>query len=131
MNAITKDEATRRTKELLSLVDCLDGKNSNSQMASCVQNAQHISKVAIEYFNKLMNSNQLTKLNIVSPFWPVIDGYLLKDSPEALLTRGEFKKCPIMTGYLIDEGSKYAALSLEVILRRNWQLLDNDGNHNL
>lgn len=62
-------------------------------------------------FKRLTKDNLFTKLNIFTLFPPVIDNEVLTASPEELFNRGEFKKCPILTGYLIDEGSIFSGYS--------------------
>ena len=112
--AISREEANLRSREILNLIGCLNDTSSGSDAAQCAQNAQHINKAAVDYNKKLSNGNRFVGLNILTPFVPVIDGRVLKDSPENLLARGEYKRCPVMIGYLIDEGSMFAGYSAQV-----------------
>ena len=68
---------------------------------------------------KLTQGDLFRHLIVLNPFGIVVDGRVLTDTPQALFDRGDFKKCPVMTGYLIDEGSMFAGYSSEVFSKTN------------
>lgn len=88
--------------------------STDSDAALCAQNAAHLNDAAVDFFHQITQNDLFKGLNVLNPFLPVVDGRVLTDTPLALLSRGDFKRCPIMTGYLIDEGSIFAGYSSEV-----------------
>lgn len=114
LTAVSREEATRRSREVINLIGCANETSLDSEIALCVQNSQHIAQAAFDYFKKITKGNRFLGLNVINPFSPVIDGRVLIDSPKTLFARGEFKKCPVIIGYLIDDGSMFAGYSAEV-----------------
>ena len=53
------------------------------------------------------------------PFVPVIDGAFLVESPEMSLKRQSFKKCPILLGSNLNEGSFFLIYELSEFLKLN------------
>lgn len=113
LSAITRDEASRRTQEVLSSIGCANDTSSNAEAALCAQNSPHINSASGDLYKQISKGDRFIGLGVTS-FPPVIDGRVLTDSPVNLLASGDFKKCPVMTGYLIDEGAIFAGYSSPV-----------------
>lgn len=104
LTPISTNEANQRSREILSLVGCTDG-----DIAQCAQDSAHLNKAALDYFRNAVSNNHFAEMNVITPFVPVLDGKVLTDTPLELLKKGDFKKCPVMTGFTTDEGNIFLA----------------------
>jgi carboxylesterase type B len=106
--AISREEASRRAREVFNMIGCLGNDTSDAEMAQCAQNSPYIDRASVDFVRRITNGDLFTSFNLMTPYPPVIDDRVLTDRPFELFERGDFKKCPILTGYLIDEGSMFA-----------------------
>jgi acetylcholinesterase len=65
----------------------------------------------LDAFRQSIEGNTITELYLRTYYPFVIDNYLLTDLPENLLKRGDFKRCPVLTGFTANEGSLTLAKS--------------------
>ena len=108
---IRRQEADRRTKQVLSYVNCYNETSTSSEMASCAQESDYMSRAGIDYLAHNNNNSRVSELYTSTLFPPVIDGYILQDSTINLLKNGHFNRCPLITGFNVDEGSLTIASS--------------------
>lgn len=104
-------EASQRARDVLRYVGCVNQTSSDSDIALCAQNADNLDKASFDYLSSLINGNHLARWYLYSMFVPVIDGHVLAQSPLESMKVGNFKKCPILTGFTTDEGNMYTAYS--------------------
>ena len=110
-NIITPDLANNRTKLFLKLTyNC----EQSNKYAECLSNAD-ASNLTIStrlFLNKIMsNGSQLSALNIKSPFVPVFDNKIFKESPIRSFRLGNFKKCNIIMSFNGNDGSSLIPLN--------------------
>ena len=86
-----------------------DTRKSNSELALCAQKSDTILKSTIAYFESSTKSNLLTQAYLTTLFPLVIDSQSIVEAPLVSLKSGNFKICPILTGFTTDEGSMFAA----------------------
>lgn len=107
---VTMDEGKRRSIELA--IDYLECERSND-MEKIIKCLRHKPP------QKLVDYQWVTRGIIQFPFVPVIDGAFLVESPEMSLKRQSFKKCPILLGSNLNEGSFFLIYELTEILKLN------------
>ncbi|CAF0710868.1 unnamed protein product [Brachionus calyciflorus] len=100
LQPISIEEANRRAKDILSSIGCLNSNTTDSELAQCAQESVYIDRASLDYLT-----------NLAAPFLPVIDGRVFTESPLDSLRNGNFKKCPIITGFTTDEGTSLTANS--------------------
>jgi len=93
---LSKDEANKRARDVLTSIGCVNENSTDADIASCAQESSHIARASLDYLP-----------NVSDTFLPVIDGRVITESPLDSLKSGNFKKCPIITGFTTDEGSIY------------------------
>lgn len=105
--AVTMAEALRRSLELaVERLGC-DPSDDRDQIAECMRMKSPQTLV----------DNQFVSRGILQfPFLPVIDGAFLPESPDELLRRRNFKKCPILLGSNLNEGSYFLFYELDKLL---------------
>jgi carboxylesterase type B len=70
-----------------------------------MMNAKDLLSKASSYIQKNLAKGYFTGPN---PFFtPVVDNYFLTDFPINLLKNGDFKKCPVITGAVANEGNSF------------------------
>ena len=107
---VTPDEAKRRSLELA--YDYLHCPKSDDmeEIADCLR------KVPPQ---KLVEEQWVSRGIMQFPFVPVIDGTFLVEPPEMSLKRNSFKKCPILLGSNLNEGSFFLIYDLPNYLKLN------------
>lgn len=101
LSPISKQTANKKANSLISSLGCL---NENIETLSCIQNIEG---------NKFLEetSDFIPFLSSSSFFGPVVDEIVLSETPVNSLKKGDFKKCPLITGFTTDEGSFFTGLS--------------------
>ncbi|XP_026791834.2 acetylcholinesterase [Pangasianodon hypophthalmus] len=93
------DEARRRATKLAKLVGCPD--DDDSELVDCLRNKQPQELIDQEFL--VLPYSSLFRFSFV----PVIDGVVLPDTPDAMLSSGNFKDTQILLGVNQDEGSYF------------------------
>uniref|UniRef100_A0A8C8MBA5 Carboxylic ester hydrolase n=1 Tax=Oncorhynchus tshawytscha TaxID=74940 RepID=A0A8C8MBA5_ONCTS len=109
---VTPAEAQRRAAMLGKLVGCPSGGN-DTELVDCLRNKPPQDLIDQEW--QVMPWSAIFRLSFV----PVIDGVVLPDNPEAMLSSGNIKDTQILLGVNQDEGSfflLYGAPSNKVVL---------------
>lgn len=109
LQPISKREANHRATEIIKYIGC--SSDSNDEVLTCLRSANHLAESAHVYFSDLLKAKKHASLYLQTYFPPVVDGDIVRDNPQELLKRGDFKKCPILLGFTADEGSSTIALS--------------------
>lgn len=105
--ALTMEEAKRRSLELaVEILGCPQS-DDMEVVTECLRNTLPQTLADFQY---------VTSHAMQFPFLPVIDGTFLPDSPDELLRRQEFKKCPILIGSNKNEGSFFIIYELYQLL---------------
>ena len=104
-----RNEANKRANSFLSYLDCDVAKKSNSEITLCLQKSETILNSAQLHIDNATDLNKLSQAFLITMFQPVIDGRLFKEAPIESLKRGNFKKCPLLTGFTTDEGTMFLA----------------------
>jgi acetylcholinesterase len=109
---LKNSEALKRGREILVAIGCdAGGIGGNLTYAiECAQSADPIEAMqkSDEYFyNRAIYG--IAQYN----FLPVVDDYFLEEEPIISLNRGQFKKCPILTGVNKDEGNWFFVYSFK------------------
>jgi acetylcholinesterase len=107
---ITKQEANKRSRQMLINIGCGKESSNNSELAKCAIDQNELVKAAKDYLKSLAN-NKIAELYLYTAFPPIIDGIVLTDTIENSLKRGNFKQCPILLGFTADEGTMKIAIS--------------------
>ncbi|KAG5852112.1 acetylcholinesterase-like [Anguilla anguilla] len=94
---ISPAEARRRSTLLAKLVGCQDG--NDTEIVDCLRNRHPQDLIEQEW--QVLPYSSLFRFSFV----PVIDGVVLPDTPEAMLSSGNFKDTQILLGVNQDEGS--------------------------
>uniref|UniRef100_A0A8C8IFT1 Carboxylic ester hydrolase n=1 Tax=Oncorhynchus tshawytscha TaxID=74940 RepID=A0A8C8IFT1_ONCTS len=95
---VTPAEAQRRAAMLGKLVGCPSGGN-DTELVDCLRNKPPQDLIDQEW--QVMPWSAIFRLSFV----PVIDGVVLPDNPEAMLSSGNIKDTQILLGVNQDEGS--------------------------
>lgn len=109
---VNKAEANERARQYLISIGCGNSSNTNAELVACAKqrDAQYLAKTAQEFFvNRLLDGNANAASYLMSAFPPVIDGTIIKETPEEAFKRNNFKSCSILTGFAADEGSMFVA----------------------
>jgi len=99
---LTQTEAKRRSLELALILGC-QKTDDMAEVADCLRRFTP---------QRLADEQFVARGPVQFPFLPVIDGTFLPDSPAKLLNRGEFKRCPLLTGINVNEGSYFIIYEL-------------------
>ena len=100
---LTQAEAKRRSLELASILGC-QKTDDMTDVADCLRRFTP---------QRLADEQFVTRGPLQFPFLPVVDGTFLPDTPARMLNRGAFKRCPLMTGINVNEGSYFIIYELE------------------
>ena len=98
----TQDEAKRRSLELASILGC-QKTDDMTLVADCLRRFTP---------QRLADEQFVARGPLQFPFLPVVDGTFLPDAPVKLLSRGAFKRCPLLTGFNVNEGSYFIIYEL-------------------
>ena len=90
----TSKDALHYSTEYLKKLDC---KGTTEEILKCALNKKD-RKSFIENKNKIIKSLGFVDEPARPFFSPVVDGHVLTDHPKNLLSAGNFKKCPVITG---------------------------------
>lgn len=96
---VSFDEARRRAIKLAKFVGCPD--DDDAELVDCLRNKQPQELIDHEF--QVLPYSSLFRFSFV----PVIDGVVLPDTPEAMLSSGNFKDTQILLGVNQDEGSYF------------------------
>lgn len=83
-------------KIFVSSFGCL--RNSSRLIKECLQN------IPTEVMHRHIAFKYVTSPSLTPQFRPVVDGYVLPDTPERLIQSGAFRAESVMTGATSDEG---------------------------
>jgi carboxylesterase type B len=107
-NAVTiisdQNEAIRRNTAVLNSMNCTGTANSLIECAKKMSATELLTKA-----NAYISRNA-AKGYFIGPnpfFTPIVDDYFLTDFPINLLKKGDFKKCPVITGSVSNEGNSF------------------------
>ena len=116
----TMEEGKRRSLELaFEVLEC-DESLDMSRVTDCLRNIPP---------QKLVDEQWVTRGIMQFPFLPVIDGAFLDDTPEMILARKTFKKCPVLLGSNANEATfflpyeLYEFLTLDSVTMKRDQFL--------
>lgn len=99
---LSQSEAKRRSLELASILGC-QKTDQMTEVADCLR----------RFTPQRLADEQFVARGILQfPFLPVVDGTFLPDKPVKLLNRGAFKRCPLLTGFNVNEGSYFIIYEL-------------------
>lgn len=98
----TKEESKTRSVALAELVGC----SYDGDMEDTIYCMRRVSA------EKLIEEQWVSRGIIQFPFVPIIDGTFLTETPEMSLKRKSFKKCPIIAGSNLNEGSFWVLYEL-------------------
>lgn len=99
---LTQTEARRRSLELATMLGC-HVTDDMADVADCLRKFTP---------QRLADKQYVTRGPMQFPFLPVVDGTFLPDSPVKLLRSGQFKRCPLMSGSNVNEGSYFIIYEL-------------------
>ena len=103
---LTQTEAKRRSLELAAILGC-QKTDDMAAVADCLRRFTP-QRLAEEQF--------VARGPLQFPFLPVVDGSFLPDDPVSLLDRGAFKRCPLLTGLNVNEGSYFIIYELSDLM---------------
>lgn len=107
---LTMDQAKHRSLELaVQYLGCEDTGDMEA-VAECLR---------LFPPQKLAEEQFITRGPLQFPFLPVIDGAFLVESPEETLRRKNFKRCPILIGSNLNEGSWFVIYEVQEYLGLN------------
>jgi len=99
---LTQVEAKRRSLELASILGC----RKTDEMAAVADCLRRFTP------QRLADEQFVARGPLPFPFLPVVDGAFLPDAPARMLERREFKRCPLLTGFNVNEGSYFIIYEL-------------------
>ena len=99
-----QNDSVRRNKAFLNFMNCT---GTSEQLIDCAKNIEP--QILIDGVYKFMSKNVAYRYFIgpIHFMAPTIDGYFLTDYPINLLSKDEFKKCPVITGSVSHEGHSH------------------------
>ena len=100
---LTQAEAKRRSLELATILGC-QKTDVMPDVADCLRQITP---------QRLADEQFVARGPLQFPFLPVVDGIFLPDTPKNLLSRGAFKRCPLLTGSNVNEGSYFIIYELD------------------
>ena len=114
---LTVDQARKRAFEFAFEMDGVKCPHTDdmAELAACLRTISP---------DRLLAAHWVSRNIMQFPFLPVIDGVFLSDSPDELLRRGSFKKCPIIIGSNKNEGSYFIIYELPHQLQLNFTKMD-------
>lgn len=102
-NFLTADQANARANFFLKrFYECGEFK-----LSECIRNidALNLTITSRFFLNKVMsNGSQLAALNMKTPFLPVVDNLLFRESPIRSFRTGNFKKCNVILSFNSHDG---------------------------
>ena len=107
---IAKEEAHLRAKQLFTYAGCFNETSTNAEIAACAQNnlsTLQIAQSAQLFLEQSSRNNPTIQTFLMTLFPPIIDSVSLVEPPVEALRKGNFKRCPILTGFTTDEGSAF------------------------
>ncbi|KAJ8007745.1 hypothetical protein DPEC_G00097400 [Dallia pectoralis] len=116
---ITQDEAHRRATQLGKLVGCPPGGN-DTELVDCLRNKHPQELIDQEW--QVMPWPAIFRFSFV----PVIDGVVLPDNPEVMLSSGNFKDTQILLGVNQDEGSFFLLYGAPGFSKDNESLISRE-----
>lgn len=107
---LKNSEAIKRGKEILEAIGCEISDYNITEGIECARKVDPVETVQKSdehfYSRAIYGIAQYT-------FLPVVDNYFLDEEPIISLNRGQFKKCPILTGVNKDEGNWFFVYSFK------------------
>ncbi len=92
LEPISLDDANRRAKQVLSYVNCFNESTvSSEEVAQCAQDSDFVARAGIDFLTHSNNNSRVGELFTYTIFPPVIDGFVLTDSPVTLLKSGIYE----------------------------------------
>ena len=114
---VTMEEGKRRSLELaFDYLGCSRSDNME-KVVECLRSVPP---------QRLVDEQWVTRGILQFPFVPVIDGSFLVETPEMTLLHGNFKKCPILLGSNLNEGSFFLIYELPDLLQLNRSRMPKD-----
>jgi len=99
---LLQTEAKRRSLELATILGC-QKTDDMVVVADCLRRFTP---------QRLADEQFVARGPMQFPFLPVVDGTFLPDAPVKLLRHGEFKRCPLISGFNVNEGSYFIIYEL-------------------
>lgn len=115
---VSPAEARRRATLLAKLVGCLN--NNDTEMVDCLRNRHPQELIDQEW--QVLPYSSLFRFSFV----PVIDGMVLPDTPDAMLSSGNFKDAQILLGVNQDEGSYFLLYGAPGFSKDNESLISRE-----
>ncbi|KAJ8338250.1 hypothetical protein SKAU_G00372160 [Synaphobranchus kaupii] len=115
---VSPAEARRRATLLAKLVGCQGG--NDTEMVDCLRNRHPQDLIDQEW--QVLPYSSLFRFSFV----PVIDGVVLPDTPEAMLSSGNFKDTQILLGVNQDEGSYFLLYGAPGFSKNNESLISRE-----
>ena len=91
LTPISKAEANKRARDVLSYAGCANQTSAQADFAYCALNSRELPKAAWEYFQDMNKHNKISQEYTMTAFPPVIDGHVISDSPNVLFRQGKKK----------------------------------------
>ncbi|XP_066537701.1 acetylcholinesterase [Hoplias malabaricus] len=115
---VSFDEARRRANKLGKLVGCPDG--NDTELITCLRNKQPQELIDNEW--QVLPYSSLFRFSFV----PVVDGVVLPDTPDAMLSEGNFKDTQILLGVNQNEGSYFLIYGAPGFSKDNESLISRE-----
>ncbi|KAJ8416794.1 hypothetical protein AAFF_G00326720 [Aldrovandia affinis] len=115
---VSPAEARRRATLLAKLVGCQGG--NDTELVNCLRNRRPQELIDQEW--QVLPYSSLFRFSFV----PVIDGVVLPDTPEAMLSSGNFKDTQILLGVNQDEGSYFLLYGAPGFSKDNESLISRE-----
>lgn len=112
------DEAHRRATMLGKLVGCSEG--NDTELIDCLRNKHPQELIDQEW--QVLPYSSLFRFSFV----PVIDGVVLPDTPDAMISSGNFKYTQVMLGVNQDEGSYFLIYGAPGFSKDNESLISRE-----
>ncbi|XP_060922286.1 acetylcholinesterase [Limanda limanda] len=116
--SVTPAEARRRATLLAKLVGCNGG--NDTELVDCLRGKTAQDLIDQEW--QVLPWSALFRF----PFVPVVDGEVLPDTPEAMLSSGNFKDTQILLGVNQDEGSYFLLYGAPGFSKDNESLISRE-----
>ncbi|XP_056431551.1 acetylcholinesterase [Gadus chalcogrammus] len=116
--SVSASEARRRALLLAKLVGCSGG--NDTELVDCLRNKPPQELIDQEW--QVLPWSALFRFSFV----PVVDGVVLPDAPEAMLSSGNFKDTQILLGVNQDEGSYFLLYGAPGFSKDNESLISRE-----
>ncbi|XP_030636561.1 acetylcholinesterase isoform X2 [Chanos chanos] len=115
---VSFEEARRRATQLGKLVGCNEG--NDTEFLDCLRNKSPEDLIDQEW--QILPYSSLFRFSFV----PVVDGVVLPDTPDAMISSGNFKDTQILLGVNQDEGSYFLIYGAPGFSKDNESLISRE-----